>query len=589
MARATNQTIEPHATGSAPDPQSGAHWLWGPIRASRGAYSQVILAASIVNILSLATSLFIMTVYDRVIPNNAVESLIALTVGMALALAFDFILKTLRGYFIDLAGQRLDLRVGSALFSRLVALKQSVHAGAAGGSAGGTASLVREFETLKDFFTSATLIAVVDLPFVFLFIAVIALIGGPVAWVPFAAIPVVFVAGFLIQPAMARLSNQGMAQGQSKHAVLVETLAGLETVKAVGAAPMMQRRWVEAQANHAANATRGRFVSQLAINIAGSMQQISQVGVVVVGVFLIAGGSMSVGALIACVILSGRALSPLGQLANVLSRVNGALSSYRALDQLMGADTEADRGLTYLRRTALSGKIEFRNVSFRYPGETDRVLSDVSFSIEPGERVGLLGRIGSGKSTINRLILGLHQPLDGAVLIDDSDVRQIHPDDLRNQIGAVLQDVFLISGSIRENIALGLESISDDDLLAAAKSAGVHDFVGQMANGYDMRLADRGQGLSGGQRQAIAIARALVRKPPILLFDEPTSAMDVNSENALIARLEPEVKGRTLILCTHRSSMLRLVDRVIIIDKGRVVAEGPRDDVLKSMAVGGSA
>lgn len=558
-----------------------AHWLWGPLLANKKIYIQVICAAALVNILSLGTSLFTMTVYDRVIPNNAVESLIALTVGMVIALSADFVLRSLRGYFIDVAGQRVDTVVGSALFNRVLDVRISTRNIAPGAFA----ARVREFETLRDFFTSATLVAVVDLPFICLFLLVIWIIGGAAVMVPLIAVPIVFIVGFLIQPALRNLSEQAMEESQDKHAVLVETVSGLETVKALGAGPVMAKRWRKAISGHARTNRKSRIFSQLAINIATSAQQMAQVGIVVVGVFLITSGAMSMGALIACVILCGRTLAPLSQIASVLSRINTARTAFGALEELMGTQTDTKQDVAYVRQSSLSGSLSFKNVSFRYPGEADWVLRNVNFEIKPGEKVAILGKIGSGKSTLTRLILGLYGASDGQIMMDDTDVRQIHPDDLRANVGAVLQDVTLFSGSVRENILMRAPEASDDDLLKVAKAAGVHDFVGGRPNGYHLRLSDRGEGLSGGQKQSIAIARALVGNPNMLVMDEPTSAMDINTENALTSRLQPLLADKTLLVITHRGTLLKLVDKIILMDKGTVVSAGPRDDVLKSMAV----
>lgn len=557
------------------------HWLWGPLLSNKKIYVQVILAAALVNLLSLGTSLFTMTVYDRVIPNNAVESLIALTVGMAIALSADFVLRSLRGYFIDVAGQRVDTIVGSALFNRVLDVRISTRNIAPGAFA----ARVREFETLRDFFTSATLVAVVDLPFICLFLLVIWIIGGAAVVVPLIAVPVVFLVGLLIQPALRNLSDQSMDEAQDKHAVLVETVSGLETVKALGAGPVMAKRWRDAISGHARTNRKSRIFSQLAINVATSAQQMAQVGIVVVGVFLITSGAMSMGALIACVILCGRTLAPLSQIANVLSRINSARTAFAALEELMGTQTDTKQDVDYVRQSKLSGAISFKNVSFRYPGEADWVLRNVSFDIQPGEKVAILGKIGSGKSTLTRLILGLYGASDGQIMLDETDVRQIHPDDLRRNVGAVLQDVTLFSGSVRENILMRAPGASDEDLLKVAKAAGVHDFVGGRPNGYHLRLADRGEGLSGGQKQSIAIARAMVASPSVVVMDEPTSAMDINTENALTSRLQPLLEDKTVILITHRGTLLKLVDKIILMDKGKVVSAGPRDDVLKSMAV----
>ncbi|MHA7871583.1 MAG: type I secretion system permease/ATPase [Hyphococcus sp.] len=556
------------------------HWLFAPLRDNAKIYSQTVLAAAVVNLLGLVSSFFIMTVYDRVLPNQAVESLIALTIGVLIAHVFDFTLKSLRGYFIDIAGQRLDATVGAAVFDNLMAMRLDSRRGATGAVAG----LIKEFENLRDFFSSATLVAIVDLPFIFLFIATIALVGGPLALIPLIGVLGAIAAGVVIQPLLMQRTKEAMAEGHHKHAVLIETLSGLETVKSVDAAPLMRARWRAGVMRQARIATMGRFFNQFAVNAAGFAQQFSQVGVVVIGVFLVGATEITTGALIASVILTGRAMAPLGQVASLLSRMNGAYASYKSLNELMTAQSEVDPNRDYLSRPSLHGKIEFRDVTFSYPGQKSPALDDVSFSIEPGERVAILGKNGSGKSTIIRQIIGVFEPSEGSVLVDETDIRQIHPSDLRANIGSVLQDVCLFSGSIKENIALGLEAIEDADVLRAAKIAGVHDFVGSTAGGYDQRLAERGEGLSGGQRQAIALARALVSKPSILLLDEPSSALDNQAEAALIARLDKATRGRTLVVATHRMSMIRLVDRIIVLDRGRIVVDGPRDSVLQAMA-----
>lgn len=556
-----------------------SHWLLGPLRDNVGIYGQTVLAAAIVNFLGLISSFFIMTVYDRVLPNKAVESLIALTIGVLLAHLFDFALKSLRGYFVDIAGQRLDAVVGARVFDNLMAMRMDSRRSATGATAG----LIKEFDNLRDFFSSATLVAIVDMPFLLVFIGTIALIGGPVALVPLIAVLAALAAGLLIQPLILRHAKDAMAEGHAKHAILIETLAGLETVKSVAAGKLMRERWRRGVLKQAKVSTIGRFVNQAAVNFAGFAQQFAQVGVVVIGVFMVGDGRMSTGALIACVILTGRAMAPLGQVASLLGRVSGAFASYRALDQLMSVRSEIDPKREYLSRDRLDGAVEFREVTFFYPGQNARALDEVSFRIGPGERVAVLGRNGSGKSTIVRLLTGVYEPSEGSVLVDDTDIRQIRPSDLRGNIGAVLQDVCLFSGTIRENIALGLERISDADVLEAAKIAGVHEFVGATEAGYERLLAERGEGLSGGQRQAIALARALAPKPSILLLDEPSSALDTQAEAQLVARLERVTRGRTLIIVTHRTSMLRLVDRVIVLDRGRVVVDGKRDDIIRAM------
>lgn len=556
------------------------HWFWGAFWRSRGIYAQVVLAAAVTNVFALSTSLFSMTVYDRVIPNDAMESLAALAIGMGVVVLFDMAIKLIRAYFIDIASRRADLDIGERVFDQVLRMPLAARRGASGAFA----STMREFETLREFFTSATLVAIVDLPFILLFLVVIFMIGGWLVLVPALSVPLVLLAALASQPALSRLSRLGLKSARTRQAVLVETLAGIETVKAVGAGGEMAGRWRSGIAHGAEIGQQSRFWSQLAVNAAAFAQQAVQVGIVIHGVFLIRDGMISMGALIACSILSGRALAPLAQLANVLARAHHAAASYKVLSEIMAAPAEARPGQGALTKSRFDGAIEFRNVIFRYPGKPYRALDDVSFRIEPGERVALLGRVGSGKSTLARLILGLYTPEDGTVTIDGTEVRQWEPDHLRRSIGVVLQDVCLFSGTIRHNVTVGLETVDDDRLLRAAEASGLHDMIGHLPQGYDLEIEERGEGLSGGQRQAIALTRALVRDPAIYVMDEPTSAMDVRTEAQFIERMKPMVEGRTLVLVTHRTAMLDLVDKVIVLDRGKVVAAGPRDRVLAALS-----
>ncbi|WP_051927524.1 type I secretion system permease/ATPase [Ruegeria halocynthiae] len=554
------------------DVKSGGHWFWSAMAANRWSYIQVALAASLANVLGLSTSIFIMVVYDRVLPNEATESLIALTAGVALALVFDFVLKLLRASFIDRAGQKADMFMGRRVFDQLLNIRMKSRTG----STGAMTSTVREFETLREFFTSATLVAVVDLPFIALFIFVIHLVGGPLALIPALAVPVVLLTGLAIQPVLSRLAEKSFSDGQSKQSVLVETVSGLETIKTTAAARSMRKRWESAIERQSLHGTRSRTVTQFALNLTGFTQQAAQVLIVFYGVFLITDGQASMGALVASVMLTGRALAPLGQLAQTLTRVNQARSAYRNLDALMQAESERPKGKTWISRRSFEGRIAFKDVQFAYPGQAEDTLAGVTFTIEPGEKVAILGPIGSGKSTISRLLLGLYEPRAGSVMLDGVDIRQIDPGDLRRNIGSVLQDIWLFSGTIRENIFSGAVRPRDEDLIHSGRVSGVEDFVARHPHGYDLMLAERGEGLSGGQRQAIAMARALIGRPPILLMDEPTSAMDVKTEAEVIRRLKAATQDTTVVIVTHRTSLLELVDRVIVIEGGRIGADGPK-------------
>lgn len=556
-----------------------ADWLTAPIYANRNAYVKVAIAAMMINLFALVTSLFTMTVYDRVLPNNATSSLIGLSIGLAIILLFDFVLKILRAYFVDVAGADIDRDIGEDVFARLLSIRLDQPRG----STGGLAQMLRELETLRDFFASATLVAIVDVPFILVTLLVMALIGGWLVLVPISLIPVVVLVGMMTQPRMDRLAAKAMGQSMLKQSVLIETIGGLEMVKSASAGPLLTRRWDEAVESHAATSLVQRVVSNISVTVASSGQQLAYAGVVIAGVGMIASQSLTMGGLIACSILAGRAVAPLAQVATLLSRLTMTRTAYRQLDRFMEMPTEG-RGPEALALDRVGGRIEFRNVHFAYPGTTEAALNGVSFEIKPGEKVALLGRVGSGKSTIARIVLGLYPPSEGLVLIDGTEVRQLDAAKLRRHVGSVLQDTVLLSGTVRDNIVLDREHIDDEELLRAARLSGTHDFMGRLANGYELRLADRGESLSGGQRQSIAVARALAGKPSILLLDEPTSAMDTQTEMALIERLQRELSDRTALLITHRLPLLKLVSRVLVIDSGKVIADGPRDAILKQIA-----
>ena len=559
-------------TGTA----SVGHWFRSALAQNKWSYVQVVLAASVANILGLTTSLFVMVVYDRILPNQAIDSLIALTIGVGIALLFDFLIRTLRAGFIDRAGQRADLAMGRAIFDRLMSLQLSARSG----STGAVASSLREFDTLRDFFASASLVAIVDLPFILLFIGVISLIGGPLAIVPMVAVPVVLIVALASQPILSRLAERSFKDGQSKQSILFEAISGLETIKASRAEARMKARWEKALSTQAQHGVKSRAVSQFALNATAFVQQTAQIVIVFYGVLLITDGIISMGALIACVILTGRALTPLAQVAQTLTRISQTRTAYRAIDTLMQAESERETGRQYLSRDRLKGRVTFDDVDFSYPQSDRTSLKGVSLEIAEGERVAILGPIGSGKSTLARLAIGLYRPQSGAVMLDGIDLRQIDPGDLRRNVGSVLQDTWLFSGTLRENIAIGAPRATDAQVLRAAQIAGVDSFAARLPQGYDFVVGERGEGLSGGQRQAVALARALLTDPPVLLLDEPTSAMDTMTETRLIERLEPVVDGRTLLVVTHRPSLLRLVNRVIVVQDGKITADGPRDEVV---------
>ncbi len=554
-------------------------WFWGTLWRFKRYYFEAMVATFLVNVLALATALFIMNVYDRVVPNNALETLVVLATGTAIAIGFEFIARNLRGYFLDIAGNKADLLMGGILFRQALGLRLEARPA----SAGAFSAQLREFESLRDFMTSATLTALADLPFAFFFIWVISLIAAPLHLVPLLAVPLVMLVGLLAQIPLAWLMRRHLQEGAQKHGVLVEAVDGLESLKTLCAEGAMQERWEYCAARTGRTAARARSISSLVVNFSVFAQQCVTILVVVWGVHIISTGELSVGGLIACVILSGRALAPLGQVAGLLARYQHARAAYFMLQNLMAQPVERPAGHGFLHQPKISGGLELAGIDFAYPGQEGVALRQVSLTIAPGERVAILGRIGSGKSTLLKLLMGLYQPAEGSILLDGTELKQIDPVDLRRSIGYVSQDTRLFSGTLRENVALGMPWADDKAILEALNMAGLGEFVGRHPLGLDLPISEGGSGLSGGQTKAVAIARALLPHPRILLLDEPTGAMDHTTEQAFIRSFKEFIEGCTVVVVTHKPSMVNLAQRVIVFDQGQVVANGPRDEVLKAL------
>lgn len=558
---------------------TGRDWFWATFWKNKTLYTEVVIAALMINIFGLASSIFIMNVYDRVVPNAAFDTLYAMTAGIAIVFVFDFILRNLRAHFLDHAGRRADVIISAQLFEQIMGMTMTSRPP----SAGILASNMKEFETLRDFFTSATMVALIDLPFVFIFIGVIALIGGPIAFVPLAAVPLIVGMGFYLQKPLQKVTKQSMHESALKNALLFETIIGLETIKVQAAEGHTQRNWEELTDKASKTSVKTRQLSAFAQNWAVLIQQLASVGIVFVGVFMIDDASITMGALIACVILSGRIMGPLAQVAGLMTRLNQSREALRQLDDLMRKPVERPTGKHFISLSDVKGKVEFRDVVFSYPGQSMPSLNHINFTINPGDRVGVIGAVGSGKTTIERLLLNLYEPSAGSVQIDGTDVRQINPGDLRRNIGAVQQSPQLFYGSVRDNITMGHEMAPDRAVLKAAEMSGVMEFLKDSSAGLDTPVGERGDALSGGQRQAVAIARALLYDPPILVLDEPTASMDPASENRLRKRLETLCQNKTTILITHKGAMLTLVDKLILIDRGRIVAYGPKEEVIRKL------
>lgn len=558
---------------------TGRNWFWATFWKNRTLYAEVAIAAVMINLFGIASSLFVMNVYDRVVPNNAFETLWAMAAGILIVYVSDFILKNLRAHFLDYAGRKADVVISGQLFEQILGMTMTARPP----SAGVLAANMKEFETLRDFFTSATMVALIDLPFVFLFIFFIWIIGGPVAVVPLAAVPLIIGMGFFLQGPLSKVIKESLHESALKNALLFETIIGLETIKVQAAEGHIQRSWEELTEKASKTSVKSRQIAAFAQNWAMFVQQLVSVVIIIVGVYLISEGMLSMGGLIACVILSGRAMGPLAQVSGLMTRLNQSKQALDQLDDLMKKPVERPMGKHFVTLPRIKGKVEFRDVVFNYPGQAVPALNHLDFTIEPGEKVGVIGAVGSGKTTLERLLINLYEPTSGSVQIDGSDVRQIDPGDLRRNIGAVQQSPQLFFGSVRHNITMGHETAPDSAVLRAAELSGVMEFLRDSEAGLDTQVGERGEALSGGQRQAVAIARSLLYDPPILILDEPTASMDPASENRLRKRLEMLCENKTTILITHKGSMLTLVDKLILIDRGRLVAYGPKDEVIRKL------
>jgi ATP-binding cassette subfamily C protein LapB len=553
-------------------------WFWSTIWKNRGLYVQSALASFLTNFFALGTSLFSMIVYNRIIPSNALESLTVLVTGMMLLMVVDYAVRSIRNHFLSVAGIDSDLALADRLFAQVLDLQYKSRKG----SVGALANTLKEFEHIREFFASATLVSLIDVPFAFIFLLAIMIIGSWMAVPVVLGILVLLFVTLYIQPRMKALAKHSFEDGQSKHSVLVESLTGLETIKLLGAGGFMRRRLRAVLERQADISEQTKENTHLSGNVAQTTQQLVQMAVVAIGAYLVNDGHFGYGAIIAATMLSGKALAPFAQVSQLLVRLNQINVSYEALNELMMQPTEHPQEKVFMPRGRFKGAIEFRNVSFTYPGQQQPVLSDVSFKIQPGERVAILGHVGSGKTTISRLIAGLYEADSGTILIDGVDVRQIAPSNVRENLGISMQDVWLMSATVEQNISLGAVDTKPEDILWAGNLAGVSEFVDRHPDGYKLVLRERGESLSGGQRQAISLARALVRRPAMIVLDEPTSSMDARSEQIFVSRFKGAGIESTLLVITHRTSLLTVVDRVIILENGKVAGMGTTEQFMKA-------
>ncbi|MFV0370314.1 MAG: type I secretion system permease/ATPase [Azonexus sp.] len=558
------------------------HWFWGALAEQWPVYRDVLGAAFLINVLALSMPLFTMNVYDRVVPNRAMETLWVLALGILIVIGVDFLLRSLRGYFIDLASARIDMKLSALIMERVLGMRMEARPAAVGSFSAN----LRSFESVRDFITSASVTAFIDLPFALLFVIVIGLIAWPLIFPVLAAMLAVAVYAYVLQYKMHELSETTYRAGALRNATLIESLSALETIKTQAAEGVMQSKWEKSVAFVARVNNRMRFLSAAATNGAAEIQQLVNIVVVIIGVYLIGERMLSMGGLIACTMLSSRAVAPLGQMVGLLLQFQNARISLTSLEQIMGHPVERPADANFVHRPDLRGSIEFRDVHFSYPNTQVAALRGVTARIEQGEKVVIIGRVGSGKTTLQKLLLGLYQAEQGTVSVDGVDVRQLDPADLRRNIGYVPQDVTLFYGTLRDNIAVGAPYADDAAILAAAEAGGLSEFVNRHPDGFDMLIGERGESLSGGQRQGVAIARAFLMDPPILLLDEPTSAMDFSSEQQFKDRLRKIAAHKTVLIVTHRNSLLELATRIIVVDDGKVVADGPREQVIQALQSG---
>ena len=558
------------------------HWFWGALLEQKAVYRDVIGAALLINLFALVMPLFSMNVYDRVVPNNATDTLWMLALGVLLIFGMDFMTRVLRGHFVDLASARIDVKLSALIMERVLGMRLESKPA----SVGSFSSNLRSFESVRDFIASATVTALIDFPFALIFLLVILWISWPLVLIPIIALILGLIYAYIIQHKMHELVETTYRASALRNASLVESLTALETIKTQGAEGVVQNKWERTSAFLARTNAQMRLLSASATNGAMTITQLVNVALIIAGVYLIQQRMLTMGGLIAVTMLGGRAIAPLGQAVGLLMQFQNARMSLETLDKLMAQPVERPDAAAFIHRPEIQGEIEFRNVTFSYPGQGEAALQNVSLRIAPGEHVVVIGRTGSGKTTLQKLMLGLYQPTDGVVRIDGIDLRQLDPADLRRNVGFVGQDATLFYGTLRENISIGAPYADDSAIVTAAEVAGLTQFVNRHPKGFDMLIGERGESLSGGQRQEVAIARAVLMDPPVLLFDEPTSAMDFTTEHGFKERLKHFATHKTVVIVTHRTSLIDLATRIIVVDSGRIVADGPREQVVEALQSG---
>lgn len=560
---------------------SDASWFWDAFTANWWAYLQGAIATGFASLLALSAAIYSMQVYDRVIPSDSTNTLMVLTIGVVIVYVLELILRTFRAYVIDYAGKKVDLDVSEKVFNQGVGIRMEARPQ----HTGTFIAQLREHESLRDFVTSAAIFTLADFPFLIVFLVAMWLIGGNLVLVPLVVIPALILFSALMQWPMMRLSQEHVKESNARSGLLIESIEGAETLKTLNAEWRMRRRWRELTELVSNTGMRVKSISNFTTNFASTTQSLVYVAIVALGALMIRDGDLTAGALIACSILAGRAVAPVSQIIGLLTRVYQVKASAQTLDKIMSLPVDRPSDANFLMLDRCQGNLSFANAQFSY-GESDVVALNIPhLSIAPGERVALLGRTGSGKSTLLRLLSGLYMPTKGRLLMDGVDIHQIDPSIFRHSVGYMTQDVRLFSGTLKENLLLGAGDVSDDKLLDAAKVTGIDRYISHHPKGFDLPIYEGGGGLSGGQKQAVGLARLMLADPGVFLLDEPTAAMDQQTESEFIKNFSTWLgEGRSLVIATHKPSILSLVTRIIVLEQGRVLIDGPRDHVLQQLS-----
>lgn len=564
--------------------KKAGHWLFATLWRYRHYFFSAAIAALLANVLTLASTFFTMNVYDRVIPTQAYATLWSLAIGVVIAMTFEMLSRIIRSHLFDVAGKKADIVLGGSLFRQLMSIRMETKPI----SSGSFANQLREFESVRDFVTSATLSSLSDLPFCLLFIFIIYLVGGPLVGVTLVAVPLIIIVSLWVQWPLAKNMRENLAELSLKQGVLIESIEGLETLKATGGEGWMQKRWQDCSALAATSSMKSKSLSSKTMSFVGYIQQVTTVAIVVWGAYLIGDGKMTTGALVGTVILSSRALGPLASVVGLAVRFQQAKAALTSLNKFMKMPTYRDSAINYLPAPEKIGNLVLKRINFHYPManlqlQPPKILTDINLQIEQGERIAILGSIGSGKSTLLKIISRLYKPVNGQMLVDKLDVEQVDPAEWHQSVGYVGQDNRLFHGSLRDNIIIGNPAVSTEEFMNVVRITGLDQMAAHHPMGYGMPVGEMGQGLSGGQRQLVALARTLLLRPKVLLLDEPTSSMDSMTELKFIQHLNSAVVDQTVIIVTHRYSLLNLVNRLIVMEQGSITADGPRDEIIKRL------